>query len=153
MGRKNNDVENDIDLQEILQEKLNALKKNREKIPEIDLNGKYKKAYNALLKTIDDLAKELMEEIIFHFLVNRQFLEEGLKLSVTLIKRNRKRLLKALYSSYSAREYADICENIHQKLVNCYFKRWQPSQEELLFTLNPWNPKVFYIQDSGKCKR
>ena len=100
MERKNNDIENDIDLQEILQEKLNALKKNREKIPEIDLNGKYKKAYNALLKTIDDLAKELMEEIIFHFLVNRQFLEEGVKLSVTLIKRNRKRHLKALLKSY-----------------------------------------------------
>ena len=27
MERKNNDLENDIDLQEILQEKLNALKK------------------------------------------------------------------------------------------------------------------------------
>lgn len=145
MGKRTIDIENDVDTRVLLQDKLNALKKNREMIPEKDLNGKYKKAYSALQKTIDNLAGQLMDEIIFHFLVNRTFLEEGLKLSASLIKKNKEPLQKALYSSYSAKDYADICEDIYQKIISCYFKQWQPSPETLLFTLNPWNPKVFEI--------
>ena len=67
----------EIDTKDLLQMKLDILKKNREKISEEYLRTRYKKSYDALLGTIDELATQLMDEIMFRFLVEKYFVQEG----------------------------------------------------------------------------
>ena len=47
-------INEEIDTKDLLQMKLDILKKNRENIPDADLYTRYKKSYDALLGSIDE---------------------------------------------------------------------------------------------------
>ena len=78
----------DIDTKDLLQMKLDILKKNRENIPDADLHTRYKKSYDALLGSIDELATQLMDEIMFRFLIEKYFVQEGHEMMKNLINKN-----------------------------------------------------------------
>ena len=78
-------INEEIDTKDLLQMKLDILKKNRENIPDEDLYTRYKKSYDALLRSIDELATQLMDEIMFRFLVEKYFVQEGHEMMKNLI--------------------------------------------------------------------
>lgn len=136
----------EIDTKDLLQMKLDSLKKNRENIPEDLLKTKYKKSYEALLRNIDELATKLMDEIMFHFLVEKYFVSEGHEMMKRLINKEKDSLKNCLYKEYSAQAYADICQSIYSAVIDKYLKEWRGWEGEEKYTLNPFNPKVFKVK-------
>ena len=136
----------EIDTKDLLQMKLDSLKKNRENIPEDLLKTRYKKSYEALLKNIDELATKLMDEIMFHFLVEKYLVSEGHEMMKRLINKEKDSLKNCLYKEYSAQAYADICQSIYSAVIDKYLKEWRGWEGEEKYTLNPFNPKVFKVK-------
>lgn len=136
----------EIDTKDLLQMKLDSLKKNRENIPEDLLKTRYKKSYEALLKNIDELATKLMDEIMFRFLVEKYFADEGHEMMKRLINKEKDSLKICLYKEYSAKAYADICQSIYSAVIDKYLKEYRGWEGEEKYTLNPFNPKIFKVK-------
>lgn len=139
-------INEEMDTVDLLQLKLDALKKNRENIPEEDLKTRYKKSYEALLKSIDELATALMDEIMFRFLVEKYFADEGHEMMKRLINKEKDSLKICLYKEYSAKAYADICQSIYSAVIDKYLKEYRGWEGEEKYTLNPFNPKIFKVK-------
>lgn len=139
-------INEEMDTVDLLQLKLDALKKNRENIPEEDLKTRYKKSYEALLKSIDELATALMDEIMFRFLVEKYFADEGHEMMKRLINKEKDSLKICLYKEYSAKAYSEICQTIYETVINRYFEEYRGVEGEEKYTLNPFNPKIFRVK-------
>lgn len=137
----------EIDTKDLLQMKLDILKKNREKISEEDLRTRYKKSYDALLGTIDELAIQLMDEIMFRFLVEKYFVQEGHEMMRRLINKEKNCMKDCLYKEYSAEAYADICQSIYSAVITRYFEVFNGWEGEEKYTLNPFKPKEFRVKE------
>ncbi len=106
---------------DILQQKLDILKKNREQIPVRQLiKGKYAKAYSRLLQEIGQLAKKSLSETC-RFAVPEDGLKIALEALCTGLSDQRLPIQKALYKNYSADEFISICEQIHRQTVSTVF--------------------------------
>lgn len=139
-------INEEIDTKDLLQMKLDILKKNRENIPDADLHTRYKKSYDALLGSIDELATQLMDEIMFRFLIEKYFVQEGHEMMKNLINKNMDNFKKVLYKDYSAQQYADICQEIYSEVIGKYFTVYHGVEGEEKCTLNPYRPKWFWIK-------
>lgn len=139
-------INEEIDTKDLLQMKLDILKKNRENIPDADLHTRYKKSYDALLGSIDELATQLMDEIMFRFLVEKYFVQEGHEMMRRLINKEKNCMKDCLYKEYSAEAYADICQSIYSAVITRYFEVFNGWEGEEKYTLNPFKPKEFRVK-------
>ena len=106
--------------EELLQQKLDKLQKNRENVPLEDLRTKYAKPYRALLADIKVLSQKIMEQEMFYVLFPKDFGETGAKKLSELYEENKKALSASLFIQYSANEFIDILRKMHHSLMEEY---------------------------------
>lgn len=113
-------MENEKFYEDELQEKLDALKKNRELIPESDLLGKYRKAYDKLIAEIWNIALKVFDDKV-RFLIPKDIVEPIKKKYCELMEKNMSAMTTALYNDYDTDKFCDICHYIYSDLVTTIF--------------------------------
>lgn len=117
MEQKNQMIEDD----ELLQQKLDKLRKNREKVSLEELRTKYAKPYRALLADIKFLSQKILEQEMFYVLFPKEFGEIGAKKLSEIYEENKNALSDSLYKQYSANEFIAILRKMHCSLMEEYF--------------------------------
>lgn len=141
-------------IQEVLQEKLDKLKKNKEALSEIELNGKYKKAYDNLLKEIYMDYLKAIYEYIFYYKVSKEFKNKGRKIFLKCLKKRNKEIKEALLEKYSAETVIKILLEIRDCIIDKYFEFLEEGNTINIceyYSLNPWIPEKSILKyENGK---
>lgn len=133
--------EKDITVEEILQDRLNVLKKNKEGISLEDRKGRYKKAYQKLLDSIYKSLDVVIESQL-NFWVPVDFKDKGREVVQSMFIAKNAEIKKALYQNYSSDEFIEILSQIRKTVIDMYFEENITSTSQKRYNLNPFNPKV-----------
>ena len=130
-------INEEMDTVDLLQLKLDAMKKNRENIPNPP---------DPQHQRLPAQATALPADLLFRFLVEKYFADEGHEMMKRLINKEKDSLKICLYKEYSAKAYADICQSIYSAVIDKYLKEYRGWEGEEKYTLNPFNPKIFKVK-------
>ena len=139
-----NTVGNEKSTSMLLQDKLDARKKNRETIPLADLMGKYKNSYDKLNNTIIQLVYQLMDEYLFNFYVSADKKALAREMMKTLLVERLEECKKAMYQENSVDKFLVILAEIRTKVLNECFGS---IDSNVYYSVNPFKPEKFVLQD------
>lgn len=128
-----------VDTEEMLRKAIDKLQKNEKQIPKEDLEGKYAKPYNALVKEIENLALQLFIEKVCYFVVPKVIAEEARELVRREYTKNNINLMKELRENYNVDNYIaicyEICGRVEKLIFNLPTEAWDGN---IRYLLNPW---------------
>lgn len=111
-----------VDKTELLQRKLEILRKNREMVSETMLRTKYKKSYQSLLKEISSLTSEVFEQEAMYLAVPEAFLADGKRIIQEFFTEDvTSKIKEYLLEQYSVEKFIGLCQEIKNRLCEKLF--------------------------------
>lgn len=131
---------------DLLQKKLDVLKKNLDNIPKSE-RSRYKKAFAALVNEIQMLVYQMMKEIVFYYFVRPEN-RDLRKMFMILFKESEVNRYLAAFEADGVEEELNM---IHDKIWDELHKRNDFTYSEERCSIDPFNPqKIIFSKDTVK---